>query len=190
MRAMYVNWRDLPPEPWKNGGGVTRTLAVDDAARARKMPPRWRVSVADITSDGAYSRFPGVDRVSVVLSGAGVALRGDGVDIALLPGRAVAFAGDVALQSRLLDGAVRVLNLFVLRGAVHAQVRCGGAQPVIVNAGSLEDADGHASHVRIVVDAQNFYIDSSCQDDAASADALPPDAVRIDLRMAAPGAFC
>ncbi|WP_447577520.1 HutD/Ves family protein [Achromobacter kerstersii] len=188
MRAVHANWQDLPPEPWKNGGGVTRTLAVDDAASARMMPPRWRVSVADITRDGAYSRFPGVDRVSVVLSGAGVALRGDGVDIALLPGRAVAFAGDVALQSHLLEGAVRVLNLFVLRGAVQAQVCCGGAQPVTVKAGSLEDAAGPASHVRIVVDAQNFYIDSSCQDDAVSADALPPDVVRIDLHMAALGA--
>jgi len=187
MRAVHANWQDLPPEPWKNGGGVTRTLAVDDAASARMMPPRWRVSVADITRDGAYSRFPGVDRVSVVLSGAGVALRGDGVDIALLPGRAVAFAGDVALQSHLLEGAVRVLNLFVLRGAVQAQVCCGGAQPVTVKAGSLEDAAGPASHVRIVVDAQNFYIDSSCQDGAVSADALPPDAVRIDLHMAAFG---
>ncbi len=187
MRAVHANWQDLPPEPWKNGGGVTRTLAVDDAASARMMPPRWRVSVADITRDGAYSRFPGVDRVSVVVSGAGVALRGDGVDIALLPGRAVAFAGDVALQSHLLEGAVRVLNLFVLRGAVQAQVCCGGAQPVTVKAGSLEDAAGPASHVRIVVDAQNFYIDSSCQDDAVSADALPPDAVRIDLHMAALG---
>jgi environmental stress-induced protein Ves len=187
MRAVHANWQDLPPEPWKNGGGVTRTLAVDDAASARMMPPRWRVSVADITRDGAYSRFPGVDRVSVVLSGAGVALRGDGVDIALLPGRAVAFAGDVALQSHLLEGAVRALNLFVLRGAVQAQVCCGGAQPVTVKAGSLEDAAGPASHVRIVVDAQNFYIDSSCQDDGVSADALPPDAVRIDLHMAAFG---
>lgn len=187
MRAVHANWQDLPPEPWKNGGGVTRTLAVDDAASARMMPTRWRVSVADITRDGAYSRFPGVDRVSVVLSGAGVALRGDGVDIALLPGRAVAFAGDVALQSHLLEGAVRVLNLFVLRGAVQAQVCCGGAQPVTVKAESLEDAAGPASHVRIVVDAQNFYIDSSCQDDAVSADALPPDAVRIDLHMAALG---
>ena len=67
-------WQALPPEPWKNGGGVTRTLAADKDA-AESAAARWRVSVADITRDGLYSRFAGDDRVSVVLSGTGVVLR-------------------------------------------------------------------------------------------------------------------
>lgn len=67
-------WQALPPEPWKNGGGVTRTLAADKDA-AESAAARWRVSIADITRDGPYSRFAGDDRVSVVLSGAGVVLR-------------------------------------------------------------------------------------------------------------------
>ena len=67
-------WQALPPEPWKNGGGVTRTLAADKDA-AESAAARWRVSIADITRDGLYSRFAGDDRVSVVLSGAGVVLR-------------------------------------------------------------------------------------------------------------------
>lgn len=64
MRWTQAAWQALPPEPWKNGGGVTRTLAVDGQAAV----PRWRVSIADIEQDGPYSRFPGYDRVSVVLS--------------------------------------------------------------------------------------------------------------------------
>ena len=68
MRPLHASWLAVTPEPWKNGGGVTRTLSVDTAGQ----PPRWRVSVADIDRDGPYSRFPGYDRVSVVLTGGGV----------------------------------------------------------------------------------------------------------------------
>lgn len=125
VRIAQADWSGLPPEPWKNGAGVTRTLAVDT-----QPVPRWRVSIADIDRDGPYSRFPGHDRVSVVLSGQGVTLQGDGKEIRLLPGVPTAFAGDVAFQSRLQDGPVRVLNLFVLRGAAQAAVSgFGGGHP-------------------------------------------------------------
>lgn len=205
MRAVHASWRDLPPEPWKNGGGVTRTLAVDDAvpasacATADAAAPRWRVSVADIDRDGAYSRFPGYDRVSVVLSGAGVALQGDGVNVTLRPGVPTGFPGDAALQSRLLDGPVRVLNLFVLRSAAQASVRCAQARPaaaactaaIPVMAGSLEDAIGVLSDLRITVADGHFHIDLSCPGDARAGEGLveqdlSPGAVRMVLRMAAP----
>lgn len=132
MRWTHAAWQALPPEPWKNGGGVTRTLAVDGQAAM----PRWRVSIADIERDGPYSRFPGYDRVSVVLSGQGVALQGEGAGLDLLPGVPTAFAGDLALESRLLGGPVQVLNLFVLRAAAQATVSCAGSAraPLIVGA--------------------------------------------------------
>lgn len=143
-------WQALPPEPWKNGGGVTRTLAADKDA-AESAAARWRVSIADITRDGLYSRFAGDDRVSVVLSGAGVVLRDTraglrdecvprgnagvplreagvqvfdgGTQVWLAPGQPVAFAGDAAWHGTLVDGPVQVLNLFVRRGAARARVR-------------------------------------------------------------------
>ena len=141
---MRASWLALPPEPWKNGGGVTRTLAADPAGH-------WRVSIADIDRDGPYSRFPGHDRVSVVLSGAGVALRGDGVAVALRPREPALFSGDVALQSRLEDGPVRVLNLFVQRGRARARVACLGAQGGACDAGSLTDAPGQYLAARLIV---------------------------------------
>ncbi|MPS79395.1 MAG: HutD family protein [Achromobacter sp.] len=119
MRAQ-ASWLALPPEPWKNGGGVTRTVSVD----AVQQPPRWRVSVADIDHAGPYSRYPGYDRVSVVLTGGGVALRAGDASVCLMPGVATAFTGDAAFDCRLTDGPVRVLNLFVLRGAARASVTC------------------------------------------------------------------
>ena len=119
MRAQ-ASWLALPPEPWKNGGGVTRTVSVD----AVQQPPRWRVSVADMDHAGPYSRYPGYDRVSVVLTGGGVALRAGDASVCLMPGVATAFTGDAAFDCRLTDGPVRVLNLFVLRGAARASVMC------------------------------------------------------------------
>src|SRR5471032_2321477 len=67
---------DLHATPWKNGGGVTRELAA--------FPPHsnfadfiWRVSVADVHADGAFSTFPGIDRQIALLEGAGLTLRFD-----------------------------------------------------------------------------------------------------------------
>ncbi|WMD22748.1 HutD family protein [Achromobacter seleniivolatilans] len=200
-----ANWLALPPEPWKNGGGVTRTLAVDDAIPGRT--PRWRVSVADIERDGPYSCFPGYDRVSVVMSGDGVDLLGDGIEVALLPGIATAFAGDVAFQSRLRGGAVRVLNLFVLRGAVQASVVCAGSVQQALAAGSAPDAatqtvrvmlalaPGHlaggAGDARVMLAPGDFVIDPACRGTARNAFVLtqPPaqyalGAVLLDLRFA------
>lgn len=176
MRPLHASWLAVTPEPWKNGGGVTRTLSVDTAGQ----PPRWRVSVADIDRDGPYSRFPGYDRVSVVLTGGGVELVAevdadvaDVVDVAdvadaeritLAPGVATAFAGDAGFQSRLLNGPVRVLNLFVLRGAAVASVLCVGGGQSAVQAGGLAQ-DGATTHtLRIVVAAQAGRLNQAAAD--------------------------
>ena len=178
MRPLHASWLAVTPEPWKNGGGVTRTLSVD----AAQQPPRWRVSVADIDRDGPYSRFPGYDRVSVVLTGGGVELVAEGADVAdvaevadvadvadagritLAPGVATAFAGDAGFQSRLLNGPVRVLNLFVLRGAAVASVLCVGGGQSAVQAGwlALDSATTHT--LRIVVAAQAGRLNQAAAD--------------------------
>lgn len=175
MRIAQADWQGLPPEPWKNGGGVTRTLAVDAQA-----PPRWRISIADIGRDGPYSRFPGHDRVSVVLSGEGVALQGEGEGLVLQPGVPTAFAGDVAFQSRLLGGPVRVLNLFVLRGAAQATVSCSGwgqGASLALAAGSLPQGGRAVQVFGFTVEAGGGPLREG-----------GVDAVRLDLRVAAPHA--
>jgi hypothetical protein len=211
MRPLHASWLAVTPEPWKNGGGVTRTLSVD----AAQQPPRWRVSVADIDRDGPYSRYPGYDRVSVVLSGGGVELVEDVADaerITLAPGVATAFAGDAAFKSHLLNGPVRVLNLFVLRGAAAASVVCVGGGKAAVEAGGLTQ-DGVATHtLRIIVAAQaghlihaaeagvvlaagDYIVGPSCGIDARQAFAPAQPTARngvaaavLDVRVPAPAA--
>ena len=102
-----------PPQPWRNGGGVTRELLAWPDARDWRV----RVSVADIEADGPFSAFPGVQRWFAVLKGAGVALCIDGAAQRLTRSDApFAFDGAAQPTCRLLDGPTRDLNL-MLRGA-------------------------------------------------------------------------
>ncbi len=143
------HWPSLASEPWKNGGGVTRTLARDETSAGAA---RWRVSVADIARDGPYSRFAGDERVSVVLSGGDVILRDASAQVRLPLGRPAAFAGDLAWHGTLPGGPVQVLNLFVRRGAAQARVRCVSLAPaseaVELPAGVLAPG-GAGRHLRL-----------------------------------------
>lgn len=107
---------------WKNGGGETREIAA--------FPPGagfddfdWRLSIATIAEDGAFSAFPGIDRRLILLAGNGVALQlDDGAEHVLQAGDLLAFAGDQAVRSRLLDGSVQDLNVMLRRGRVTARI--------------------------------------------------------------------
>jgi environmental stress-induced protein Ves len=105
MRAIRI--ADLPAEPWRNGGGVTRELARSDDAGGLV----WRLSVADVESDGPFSHFAGLFRVLTVIEGAGLALNYPGGLIAAGKGTPVHFRGDIPIDCRLVDGPVRDFNL-------------------------------------------------------------------------------
>lgn len=112
--STLVRWRDVPPQPWRNGGGVTRELHSGPT----EGDWAWRISVADIDRSGPFSAFPGVTRWFAVLSGEGVALALPDGERLLLPGtEACCFDGAAAPGCRLLGGPTRDLNL-MLRGAV------------------------------------------------------------------------
>jgi environmental stress-induced protein Ves len=79
--------------PWKNGGGHTLEVATHPAG-ADVASFEWRVSVADITRDGPFSTFPGIDRTLVLLAGRGMRLAGGGDPLELrAPFEPVTFAG-------------------------------------------------------------------------------------------------
>ena len=108
--------------PWKNGGGTTLEIAIrpHDAAWAGFD---WRMSIAEIESDGPFSTFAGIDRTLVVLAGRGMRLTGirdEALDVR--PYDLVTFAGEAQIESRLLDGPTRDLNVMTRR-PVRADVR-------------------------------------------------------------------
>ena len=65
-----VQLAEIAPQPWRNGGGLTRELLAWPDAEAWQC----RLSVADITRAGPFSAFPGVTRWFAVLEGEGVVL--------------------------------------------------------------------------------------------------------------------
>lgn len=112
---------DLPPEPWRNGGGQTRTVAAVHVGDRL----RWRVSAADIVAPGPFSVFDGVDRTAVLMRGPGLALQGpqerwvfEGI------GAQAHFAGDTPLQATLgPSGPARLWNVMTDRATVAARVQ-------------------------------------------------------------------
>jgi environmental stress-induced protein Ves len=115
---------ELIATPWKNGGGMTQEIACSPAP-ADLHSFDWRLSIAHISSDGGFSAFPGVDRVITLLEGAGVHLSSPagGIDHALsTPLTPFAFAGEAAVQARLLGPHCHDLNVMTRRGVWQAQV--------------------------------------------------------------------
>lgn len=108
--------------PWKDGGGHTTEIAAHPAT-ATLDSFDWRVSIADVAADGPFSRFPGVDRIIVLVAGAGMRLAGDAHDAELrAPFEPYAFSGDDALSCSLVDGPVRDFNLMLRRGRTQGRV--------------------------------------------------------------------
>src|SRR5436190_24258090 len=116
---------DVAPQSWRNGGGETRALLV------RPRGDRWlvRVSVADGSANGPFSRFPGVQRWFAVLEGAGVVLTIGSTEHALdASSDAFSFRGDIAVRCRLVAGPTRDLNL-MLKGVPGSMRRVIAAEP-------------------------------------------------------------
>jgi len=107
---------DIPPQPWKNGLGLTRELLTLPAGGDWSV----RISVADVTADGPFSIYPGIERWFAVIEGAGVRLEIDGVTHDLAPvSPPLRFDGAAPTTCRLADGPTRDLNL-MLRGSPGA----------------------------------------------------------------------
>lgn len=123
MNATRFALADIAPTPWKNGGGATREIAC--------WPPGtgldsfdWRISVATIAADGAFSVFAGIYRSITLLSGDGVLLHGEHgthrLDQPLVP---FAFAGETPIRATLLGGASEDFNVMTRRGRCRADVK-------------------------------------------------------------------
>src|SRR5262245_19065467 len=105
----------IPSEPWRNGGGVTKTIAARDT--------QWRVSLASIERDGPYSRFPGISRVSLILSGEGITLKSKEAVVQLRPLLAQEYDGDADWDAKLVDGPAMALNVMSAKGRYRVNVQ-------------------------------------------------------------------
>jgi hypothetical protein len=109
---------------WRNDQGWTTELWVEPEGASLAAGFDWRVSIAEVEGDCAFSNFDGYDRTLLLLDGAGIALR-DGPHAAVRldqRGQAHRFPGELSLDCRVLDGPTRDFNVMTRRGALSHHV--------------------------------------------------------------------
>lgn len=57
--------------PWKNGLGTTTEIAISSPSSIPTVSFEWRISKAQVSSNGPFSIFPNIDRCLIVLPGGG-----------------------------------------------------------------------------------------------------------------------
>ena len=136
MKLIYA--RDAVWTPWKNGGGVTRQIAVFPAT-AGFDDFDWRISTARIDSAGAFSHFAGIDRTLAVTGGILDFCQSGQAPVRLTAeSPAVSFAGDAPIEAQPVGGAVTDFNVMTRRGRfTHAVSRrlLGGEEQLTLTGG-------------------------------------------------------
>lgn len=112
----HLTSKDYANRPWKNGGGVTRELAVD-----LQVPLRWRLSQATVEKPGPFSFFAGYERHFIILDGGPLMIRHSGRSRVLSRYDVFKFSGDdqtiVEVEKPAED-----FNVFALRSKAKASV--------------------------------------------------------------------
>ncbi|MCA1247273.1 HutD family protein [Massilia sp. MS-15] len=108
--TVLIPFAGLSPVPWKNGGGSTTEIAIGPQD-AGFEDFDWRVSLATIEKDGAFSLFPGVDRTLALVEGHGMLLEIDGEPAMVTEAEpVVAFDGSSTVLAKLSRGGSTDFN--------------------------------------------------------------------------------
>lgn len=121
MRARLMKPSDFRAMPWKNGGGITTELAIEPENATLEGGFDWRLSMADVRTDGPFSSYPECERTIMLLKGKGLELdfNGNGRKRLEKPYEPVMFPGEWHAEGHLLDGPCRDLNVVTHKGLVH-----------------------------------------------------------------------
>ncbi|TDT56727.1 hypothetical protein DFO53_2738 [Enterobacter sp. AG5470] len=118
--TVLLPYADYAEMRWKNGQGVTREVCRFPGSEAYD----WRVSVATIRENGAFSRFSGYLRNISVLEGDGMFLTLDGQRSALIPPfQATDFNGDSDAYCEVVGGPLLDFNVIYNPQTTQAAVR-------------------------------------------------------------------
>lgn len=111
--------------PWRNGGGSTTEIVIaPEGAGLAGVRFRYRVSIADVATDGPFSRFEGYDRHIMLLAGAGMTLDcgvHGRIELAA-PCAPRTFSGDWDVRGALVAGPVRDFNVIVDRSSASSSL--------------------------------------------------------------------
>ncbi|MEQ4618889.1 MAG: HutD family protein [Corticimicrobacter sp.] len=188
VQVRHYRAADYPSMPWRNGGGITHEVACETCDGDAGFD--WRISIAEVAQDGAFSHFGGLQRIIAVLEGTGMALtfNGRSPDVVLHPHQPFAFSGNDQVHCRLLDGPIRDLNLMYAPTRYRARLRwmtspadlrfhSDASKVLILNTGTAPmscriDGQDHPLPIRydcLRIDTAGTQIECACSPDTASA---------------------
>lgn len=147
MSWTLVSLDATKPQPWRNGGGVTRELLAWPTAA------EWRVrlSVADVQAAGPFSRYEGVERFIAVLEGDGVVLRiGRSEHRMTRAEDPFRFDGGAQIDCAPVAGPTRDFNLMAPPGKARMQ-RLRGERMFATNRGALVAVYAHLLPAQVKV---------------------------------------
>lgn len=104
----------VPRIPWKNGAGTTREVVVFPGS-SESADFWWRISVADIVEDAAFSTFVGTERKFLMASRGSLTLDVEGRRRTVIQGQPEAFSGENRVSAVVGAGAAVAINLITRR---------------------------------------------------------------------------
>lgn len=113
-----LRFAELNEIPWKNGGGITREIATGE----QNGKTVWRISCADVSTDGVFSDFTGLMRILTVISDSGMVLTHDELTLDVEPWVPVRFDGALKLQSQLKGKPLTDVNVMYDPNLCNAEV--------------------------------------------------------------------
>lgn len=142
---------------WKNGAGFTLEIARSQG----EADFDWRISMADVTTSGPFSLFPNKQRIISVLDGQGMVLHVDDLPAKTLnQGDIFAFHGESQIQSELVDGAIRDLNLIYDPANFYARFQWlnEAAEQTFISSADLIFIFNQGGETQVNVDEHTFEI--------------------------------
>jgi len=142
---------------WKNGAGFTLEIARSQG----EADFDWRISMADVTTSGPFSLFPNKQRIISVLDGQGIVLHVDELPAKTLKqGDIFAFHGESQVQSELLEGEIRDLNLIYDPVKFHARFQWlnDAAEQAFISSAELIFIFNQGSETQVNVDDHSVQI--------------------------------
>jgi hypothetical protein len=118
MHARLLKPSDYRAMPWKNGGGITTELAIEPEGASLDTGFSWRLSMADVRTDGPFSIYQDCERTIMLVKGKGMELDFNGHGIQRLENayEPVMFPGEWHAVGRLLNGPCRDFNVITRKG--------------------------------------------------------------------------
>ena len=130
--------------PWANGRGTSFEIASD---RNESEEWTWRLAMAPVNEDGAFSRIECVNRFLAVVQGNGMLLSVDRKKLQCQPMQVVRFRGDAITDAVLTDGPITDINLMIRRKEADGEMAIV-SDPGLLNGASIVVAIGGSAQVK------------------------------------------